>query len=47
MHNIKCKKVNEISENCQVGESELSYQCRKGYKFANNQGNILNKIEWI
>ncbi len=35
---VKCKNVTSVSENCQVGSSELLYECKKGFKFANNQG---------
>ena len=34
---IKCTNVTGVSENCGVGSSHLIYECRKGFKFANNQ----------
>ena len=34
---IKCTNVTGVSENCGVGSSRLIYECRKGFKFANNQ----------
>ena len=33
---LKCAN-STISSNCAVGSSHLTYECRKGYRFANNQ----------
>ncbi len=35
---VKCKNVTSVSENCQVGSSELLFECIKGHRFANYQG---------
>ena len=37
---LKCK-LSQVSKNC-APTSTLSYQCRKGFKFGNNEGDFLN-----
>jgi hypothetical protein len=40
---VKCTNVTDVSGNCAVGSSHLVYECKAGYKFANNQESSIFK----
>jgi hypothetical protein len=35
--NIKCKSMPDVSSNCQASKSHITFTCRPGFKFENNQ----------
>ncbi len=49
---IKCKNVSSNSENCLSHGSFVTYNCKPGFKFQNNQGYLVKKLfiiimKWI
>ena len=41
LYDLKCDRVAISSQNCRKDTSFLRFQCKKGYKFADNQGYML------
>ncbi len=38
---LRCDKSDVSSESCRKDTSFLKFQCKNGFKFANNQGNLI------
>jgi hypothetical protein len=34
---VSCANLTSVSSNCAVGKSHIIYECKRGYKFVNNQ----------
>ncbi len=44
--NIKCKGMQDVSSNCEASKSHISYKCRPGFKFENNQEYFVSTCKY-